>query len=719
MTVYLLSIGLISILGQVILLRELNVSFYGVELIYLFALGIWLFWTAVGVIAGRRMALPSRHSPAVLFILFGMILFLDVAFIRSSRLIFGGVPGAYLDFFQQLLVATLSILPVGLLSGLLFQQTAGLYVDSGRTLAAAYAVESAGGLIGGLFSTLLIILDTQNLFAALICSIVSFATPLLGAGKSLGAFLRRTAIVLLAMFAGLIFNASPLHDISTRWNHPNLLDSSDSPYGRITVTRMFDQISVFENDALSFETEGTDAEYFCHLVMLQHPHPRKILILGGGMEGIIGEALKYRPDHIDYVEINPVMTKLVMEHLPESIRQSLQSPEVRIIYADPRRYLTNSGRYDLILVGMPEPSSGQANRFYTQEFFKQCAAKLKSGGLLGFKLQTAENLWTGPLIGRNASIYHALRSVFPAVLFLPGTTNIVTASFAPLPDTPDIMTGRLQHLQLETRLISDHYIRYLFTNDRFAAVKNLLNEKKDLLNSDIRPVCYQYALIIWLSKFFPRATLFYFSSIMEKTLLRYLPVCFLMVLPVLFLVSRFLPGLRRKILVAAAGFAGIALETILLLYFQLKYGVIYRDIGLLLMSFMAGLALGALAVDKLMARFADHRLGTRRCGIILVAGSCCLCAITALLIRNSLPAGLWLTGLLLTATGFIVSGIFAYASLYEIDDQRAIISPLYAADLIGGCLGSVLVSLIFIPLAGMDTTMWGMLLLSVYAFLLL
>ena len=60
MTVYLLSIGLISILGQVILLRELNVSFYGVELIYLFALGIWLFWTAVGVIAGPLAAAPAR-----------------------------------------------------------------------------------------------------------------------------------------------------------------------------------------------------------------------------------------------------------------------------------------------------------------------------------------------------------------------------------------------------------------------------------------------------------------------------------------------------------------------------------------------------------------------------------------------------------------------------------------------------------------------------------
>ena len=54
MTISLLAIGLISILGQVVLLRELNVSFYGVELIYLLALGIWLFWTAVGAVIGRR-----------------------------------------------------------------------------------------------------------------------------------------------------------------------------------------------------------------------------------------------------------------------------------------------------------------------------------------------------------------------------------------------------------------------------------------------------------------------------------------------------------------------------------------------------------------------------------------------------------------------------------------------------------------------------------------
>jgi hypothetical protein len=33
-------IGLISILGQVVLLRELNVALYGVELFYILALGV-------------------------------------------------------------------------------------------------------------------------------------------------------------------------------------------------------------------------------------------------------------------------------------------------------------------------------------------------------------------------------------------------------------------------------------------------------------------------------------------------------------------------------------------------------------------------------------------------------------------------------------------------------------------------------------------------------
>jgi spermidine synthase len=719
MTISLLAIGLISILGQVVLLRELNVSFYGVELIYLLAMGIWLFWTAVGAVIGRRNCLPSLTHIAVLFTIFGIALPLDIVFIRSSRLLFGGMPGAYLTFFQQLIVVVVSVLPAGLLSGLLFQWTAKAYVTTGRTLAVAYAIESAGGLIGGLFSTLFIMWGFQNCSIAFICALASVITPIIILRGLRTSLLRWTATVLACIFLALLWKPSYLDRQMTIWNHLNLLESSDSPYGRITATRLYTQISVFENDALSFETEGTEAEYFCHLVALQHPNPQDVLILGGGIEGIVREIAKYTPRRIDYVELNPVMLNLVTRYLPDDIRKSLEAPNVHIIFADPRQYLKKSGTYDLILVGMPEPSSGQANRFYTQEFFQQCSAKLNPTGILGFKLRAAENLWTMPLISRNTSIYSALQSVFPETLFLPGTTNVVTASRAPLPRTPEVMSRRLQDRKIVTRLISPNYINYLFTNDRFFKIRDLLRSEKALPNTDIRPVCYQYAFIIWLSKFFPRIAVVDPSSIMDNDFLKPpLSLLLWISLPLLFLLSRFRPALRRAMLVGAAGFMGMVLETVLILYYQVKHGVLYQDIGLLLMSFMAGLALGAMIINRGMARPIANQMFSRWYGISLLIGFCFLCAFTGMRVTMSISAGLVQISCLLAIAGFLVAGIFAYASLHEIKDQKNVISSLYSADLIGGCLGSLLGSLILIPLAGMDVTTWGMLLLAAFSILL-
>lgn len=180
----------------------------------------------------------------------------------------------------------------------------------------------------------------------------------------------------------------------------------------------------------------------------------------------------------------------------------------------------------------------------------------------------------------------------------------------------------------------------------------------------------------------------------------------------------FHPALRRTILVAIAGFLGMILEAILILYYQVKHGVLYQDIGLLLMSFMAGLALGALIINREMIRQFNNQKNLRKYGISLLAGFCLLCAYTALMVKISISAGLIQISCLLAATGFLVAGIFAYASLHKIEDQKKVISSLYSADLIGGCLGSLIGSLILIPLAGMDAISWGMLLLAAFSVLL-
>jgi hypothetical protein len=77
---------------------------------------------------------------------------------------------------------------------------------------------------------------------------------------------------------------------------------------------------------------------------------------------------------------------------------------------------------------MPEPSSGQTNRFYTRELFASCVRRLAPDGVLGFRLRGAENLWTPPLARRTASIHRALAGVFDDVLLLPGSALIVLAT---------------------------------------------------------------------------------------------------------------------------------------------------------------------------------------------------------------------------------------------------------------------------------------------------
>ncbi len=64
-------------------------------------------------------------------------------------------------------------------------------------------------------------------------------------------------------------------------------------------------------------------------------------------------------------------------------------------------------------------------------------------------------------------------------------------------------------------------------------------------------------------------------------------------LALLFLGSRLRPAWHRGLLAAVAGFLGIVSESVLILAYQAKEGVLYQEIGLLLVAFMAGLALGA------------------------------------------------------------------------------------------------------------------------------
>lgn len=693
---YLIVVGFVSILAQSVLLRELSVASFGVDLIYTLALGIWLLCGACGSMICRKTGSPPIVWIHFLFLVLALSILLDVAFIRCARLFFSDVPGGYLPLHVQVGVVCVSLLPAGLLLGLLFQWTAKIYIAGTKSLATAYAIESMGGLAGGICATLLLKLGCQNFLIALLCALTAAASSIPAFGKSGSKWIRGAAVILFAALTAFAGRAAFLDTLMTSWTHKNLVVTRDTPYSRVTVTSREGQTSVFENDALLFNTEGTRTEEFVHMAALQHPSPKKVLVLGGGIDGTIRETLLHSPVSIDYVEQNPALVEAVLPHLPANIRNSLHAANVRILYRDPRKFLSRATRYDLILMGMPEPASGQANRFFTREFFQQCHSRLNVSGVMAFSLQSAENYWTPQLSRRMVSIYRAARSVFPEVVFIPGSTNVVIGSTGQLTKDPSVLGSRLQSRGIRARIVSAAFLRYVYTNDRFQEISQILAAGTAPVNTDERPICYQYTLMIWLLRFLP-SNMFADYSPPDLGIGGKAAWFFALGLPFL-LLTRADWRVRRVILTGTAGFAGMAMETVLLLHYQTKNGILFQDIGILLTGFMAGLAAGAFAVTRMKSPL------SKSTGIVLLLAFAILDAIIGLMIDSGSSADLPFILGSLFATGFLVAGIFAYASLHNVSDQKSVVSPLYAADLVGGCLGSILATVVLAPLAGLSWT---------------
>lgn len=719
-------VGAVSLLAQVVLLRELNVAFYGVELVYLVALAAWLAGTAAGaaLLPGRAASRPGA-APALLAAA-AFVLPLEVALVRGSRLLLGGVPGAYLPLEHQVLVLLLATVPLACLFGLAFRWAAGHHVSTGGRLARAYAVECAGAAVAGLACTVAFRAGAPTFTVAAATSVIALSALAVHAGR------RRRLVVACLVVAGVLglFRADRFDRHMTRWTHPWLVETLDTPYSRVSITRNGLQVSVFENDVLTYESETADNEALPHLTTLQHPAPARILLLGGSAEQIDRELAKHHPVTFHQVEIDGPMV--------EATRRALGQPAgldgLRL--ADPREFL-RAGRqegeaaaaeaYDVIVVAMPDPVSGLTGRFYTREFFAECRARLAPDGVIGFRLQIPETYVTPVARLRAASVARAVRTVFPYVEFLPAPTTVVVASAAPLPGA-EVLVHRLGERAIATRLVSAAYIHYLYTNDRRQALAETLPSARVPVHRDAQPVSYLYASVGWLSKFVPSLIGADAAALARPSewpaRWRWGP---LVLVVGLLAASRARPWRRRATVAWAAGLAGMALETVVLLDFQAKRGALFEDLGGLMTAFMVGSALGAWrlapawgaggagegarrepgALDKAggahsEAEWLPRRMRLRLAALLLALTGCGL--VCTWLVRSGAVVGLAGSALFLAATGGAVAGVFACASAAVPPGDDRAMGRLYAADVLGGCLGSLAASLVLVPLVGLEVT---------------
>jgi len=713
--------GFVSVLGQIVLLRELNVFFQGVELIYPVALGGWMLFAAIGTLFGKSW--PSENRIAVFFTLFAIFLLSGIVFIRGVGLFPDHIAGFSILPFKQIATFIGPLLPIGIISGMMFSEITSMHLEMRGSPEGAYGMEAAGGIAGGLLAAFGIKYGLwtssfafSNLFLALLCTLLSLAAALLHFQKKTGRYGRFITIALALLTLVFLYKVSSLDTRLTAWSYPGLFFSGDFPSGRIVATYRGGNISVFENDNPIFTTKDTEGARFAHLAALQHPEPRRILVIGGGWDGSVRELLLHNPARIDVML--PAEDPYIRFRLPADIRKSLANPAVHLSRTDPRKFLKYKGfAWDIIIVDIAAPLSCQMNRFYTREFFASLAARLYRGGIVVVRLSSIESLKTTRDLAGVAAIYQALASVFPERLILPGTTTLIASSFAPLPHSHEVLTERLRERGIKSPSLSPSYIQKLFESEDFARIKNQLQSTGPPENSDIRPACYVYSVQSWAADLLPQAILSLMPNLttIQKNSF-WIGLISGIVLLLLFMGSRLRPDWQRIALAGGSGFLGMTSWSILILCYQVKEGLLYQQLPLLLAAFMLGLSLGTPLFRDLTSQMAGRKNHSRFWSATLLSGFMLLNAMVIGIAKGDLGS-LPLLAILAAAAGFLTGGLFSCAGAYgTVRDKMR--TSLYTACLVGGSLGALCAGLFLIPIFGLAANSMALIIVATLMFLL-
>jgi spermidine synthase len=175
------------------------------------------------------------------------------------------------------------------------------------------------------------------------------------------------------------------------------------------------------------------------------------------------------------------------------------------------------------------------------------------------------------------------------------------------------------------------------------------------------------------------------------------------------------------------GFAGMIFDLMIIFSFQSIYGYVFSWIGLLVASFMAGAACGAMLVSILMDRIKDCFKFFVRIELAIICFS-----IGCLLIANIPNANLgdpvafnlfrFLFLLISFISGLLIGSQFPLANKLYLRDDTSLTKTagtLYSADLVGGWFGGLLGAIVLLPVLGLVGTCITVALLKLTSFIII
>jgi spermidine synthase len=731
------ALGVSAFMTQLTLMRELLAAFSGNELVFGIVLGNWMLLTGLGAALGRT-ASRLRSPIAVLVVLQVLVAILpvaDVFLLRTLRnVVF--IRGAEVGVTETVAACFVLMAPYCLATGYAltlaclaaaeqlpspFGRGAGGEGDNfakhtalalghrGEALVVSqaeraqnsigrvYFFDNLGGVLGGILFTFVLIHFFSHFGILYFPAVLNLSLATIVAIFAGRRFLAAAAAVVTAgaLITATVYN---LDDASCnlQFAGQTVVYHGSSPYGMLVVTDAAGQYNFIENGLPLFSTNNIEqVEETVHYALAQRPDAKRVLLISGGASGTAREILKYPQAEVDYVELDPLVLDVARRFLP----QRLDDPRIHVINADGRQYVKNlskksplplgerapprsGGRgegYDVVIVDVPDPSTSQINRLYTREFFDQVHGVLTPDGVMSFALGSYEGYISKDLARLIAAADRTLKQTFKNVLILPGGRNFFLASDGQL--TADV-AERIYQARITTRLVNRSYTDAMLTPDRMADVRRVLSSDGPI-NEDFSPILYFYHLRYWMSQFTVSFGLLEAggAALLLVYLLRLRAVSFA---------------------VFAGGFAASALEVVLLLGFQILYGCVYHQAGLIITMFMLGLGIGSLLMNRALAVCGRMHLAVL--ALAIAAYSACVPFILRALGHgetNTTAWGAWAAIPFITLVLAMLVGMeFPLAAKVGFEGVAATAARLYAADYIGAAVGALLVSTLLIPVLG-------------------
>jgi predicted membrane-bound spermidine synthase len=738
--------GAQAIVTQSLLLREATVLMYGSEFAWGVVLFAWLLGVAVGAAVGGHAARSAfvrarAELPLVMvLVVLSLAACVELWVFRGARAWLGIGPGELLPLPKTALAAILFVSPASALIGLAFP-VACCIGAAGRpdrtpclTFGQIYALESLGSLIGGAAFTFWAVehlapIQTALLCGALTCAAATgllLATPPRHVPTGGWLMLLTCGAVLFAIFGGQAMNRRL---IERRWRNVapgyELVAEAESKYQNLAVGSRAGQFSLYCDGQVT--ADFPDPYTFvplAHFWLCEHPQPRRVLVLGGGAEGLIAEILLHPVEHVDYVEPDPRQIGLVQPYLADADRRALADPRVTVHYADARYYLKmQRDCFDLVIARLPEPTSALRARFYTAEFYGELRRAMTPQAVLCLTAAATPAELSPMSREYLASLRATLRRHFPQVIIGWGDPAQVLAATQPglLTTDPAELAARYAQRGVKSALFDPAWFAgatdWLAPDKLARRAADLDAEKAPVASTDLRPTLYVQRLALWEAMTGKSRLIAWLRSI------RLVPLVALLV--VVGAVTLLASWIRRRsrdgwaagaitLSVGTTGFVTMALSIVWLFAFQNLYGYVYQRIGWIIALFMAGLVLGCLLASRPVA----PDLGVRRSWQRLIAVDVLLAALAlsvpfVLSVLGSLQSSPstftlveWCISLMVVLTGVLGGAAFPLAGELQrqlTGQSAAAAGSVVSADHAGACLGALLCGLLLVPVFGTAT----------------